>query len=145
MVQISYDDRLIFLIGQARQRLYTRLDKALLAQAGVTAAQAGALFFLSQKDGSLLMELSKGLMLDKSAITRLAERLEKKKLIVRRPCPHDGRAVRVHLTPAGRWASKVCLAAVKTCNEVIKEGFTEAEIASFSCILQTVIKRFSEE
>jgi DNA-binding MarR family transcriptional regulator len=145
MTPFSYDDRLIFLIGQARQRLYTRLDKALLAQAGVTAAQAGALFFLSQKDGCLLMELSRGLMLDKSAITRMAERLEKKELIARRPCPHDGRAVRVHLTPAGRWAAKVCLATVKSYNEAIKEGFAEAEIARFSCILQTVIQRFTEE
>ena len=145
MTSLSYDDRLIFLIGQARQRLYTQLDKALLAQAGVTAAQAGALFFLSRKDGCLLMTLSKGLMLDKSAITRMAARLEKKELIERRPCPHDGRAVRVHLTPAGRWASKVCLTTVKTYNEAIKEGFTEAEIAGFSRILQTIIQRFTEE
>jgi len=145
MPRPPYDDRLIFLIGQARQRLYTHLDKALLAQAGVTSAQAGALFFLSQKDGCLLMELSRGLMLDKSAITRMAERLEKKELIERRPCPHDGRAVRVHLTPAGRWAAKVCLPTVKACNAAIKDGFTEAEIASFSRILQTVIQRFTEE
>jgi DNA-binding MarR family transcriptional regulator len=145
MNSFSYDDRLIFLIGQARQRLYAQLDKALLDKAGVTTAQAGALFFLSQKDGCLLMELSKGLMLDKSAITRLTERLERKALIVRRPCPHDGRAVRVHLTPAGRWAAKVCLTTVKVYNEAIKEGFAEGEIESFSRILQTVVQRFTEE
>ena len=145
MAQLSYDDRLIYLIGQARQRLYTQLDKALLAQAGVTAAQAAALFFLTQKDGCLLMELSRGLMLDKSAITRMAERLEKKELIERRPCPHDGRAVRVHLTPAGRWAAKACLTTVKTHNDAIKESFSDAEIQSFSRILQTVIQRFTEE
>jgi DNA-binding MarR family transcriptional regulator len=145
MTQPQHDDRLIFLIGQARQRLYTRLDQALLKQAGVTTAQAGALFFLTHKDGCLLMALSCGLMLDKSAITRLAERLEKKKLIERRPCPHDGRAVRVHLTPHGRWAAQACLTTVKAHNEAIKEGFSETEIRSFSRILQTVIQRFTEE
>ena len=145
MAQIPYDDRLIFLIGQARQRLYTKLDQALLNQAGVTAAQAGALFFLTRNDGGLLMELSKGLMLDKSAITRMAERLEKKGLIDRRPCPRDGRAVRVHLTPAGRETAMGCLATVKAHNAAIKEGFSEAEIESFSRILQTVIQRFTEE
>jgi DNA-binding MarR family transcriptional regulator len=145
MTHAPYDDRLIFLIGQARQRLYTKLDQALLNQAGVTAAQTGALFFLTRRDGCLLMELSRGLMLDKSAVTRLAERLEKKELILRRPCPHDGRAVRVHLTPAGRWAAKVCLTTVKTYNETVKEGFSEAEIESFSRILQSVIRKFTEE
>ena len=81
----QHDDRLIFLIAQARQRLFTRLDQALLGQVGVTAAQAGALFFLAQHDGRPLMALARGLMLDKSAITRLAARLEKKGLIERRP------------------------------------------------------------
>lgn len=144
MPELPYDDRLIFLIGQARQRLYTQLDKALLAQAGVTAAQAGALFFLTQNDGCLLMALSRGLLLDKSAITRLVERLEKKALIARRPCDRDGRAVRVDLTPAGRQAAKACLTTVRAYNDRIKESFAEAEIRSFSRILQTVIQRFAE-
>lgn len=139
-----HDDRLIFLIGQARQRLYTRLDKALMDHTGVTTAQAGALFFLTQHDGGLLLDLSRGLMLDKSAITRMTERLEKKSLIERRACPQDGRAVRVFLTPSGRRAASRCLATAKANNEAIKEGFSEAEIRSFSRILRTIIKRFTE-
>ncbi|MDJ0989582.1 MAG: MarR family transcriptional regulator, partial [Desulfobacterales bacterium] len=82
----TYDDRLIFLIAQARQRLYTHLDRLLIEQAGVTTAQAGALFCLQQHDGCLLQELSRGMRLDKSAITRMAGRLERKGLIERRPC-----------------------------------------------------------
>ena len=140
-----HDDRLIFLIGQARQRLYARLDQALLANAGVTAAQAGALFFLMQKDGCLLRELSRGLMLDKSAVTRMAERLEKKALIERRPCQRDGRAVRVCLTRAGQQTAGGCLATVKAYNEAIKKDFSASEIRSFSRILQTIIQRFTEE
>lgn len=141
----QHDDRLIFLIGQARQRLYTRLDKALMDHTGVTTAQAGALFFLAQHDGCLLLDLTRGLMLDKSAITRMAERLEKKKLIERRPCPRDGRAVRVFLTPAGRRAASRCLTIVKAHNDTIKADYSPAEIKTFSRILQTTIQRFTEE
>jgi len=140
-----HDDRLIFLLGQARQRLYTRLDKALMDHTGVTTAQAGALFFLTQRDGGLLLDLSRGLMLDKSAITRMAERLEKKNLIERRPCPQDGRAVRVFITPSGRRAACRCLAIVKAHNDTIKEGYSPTDIESFSRILQTTIQRFTEE
>ena len=141
----QHDDRLIFLIGQARQRLYTRLDKALKDHAGVTTAQAGALFCLTRNDGCLLLDLTRGLMLDKSAITRMAERLEKKALIERRPCPQDGRAVRVFLTPAGRRAERRCRAIVKAHNDTIKDGFSQAEIETFSRILQSTIQRFTEE
>jgi DNA-binding MarR family transcriptional regulator len=141
----QHDDRLIFLIGQARQRLYTRLDKALMDHTGVTTAQAGALFFLSREDGCLLLEVARGLMLDKSAITRMADRLVKKRLIERRPCPRDGRSVRVFLTPAGRRAARRCLAIVKAHNDTIKEGYSQAEIETFSRILQTTIQRFTED
>ena len=144
MTEPQHDDRLIFLIGQARQRLYTRLDQALLDQAGVTTAQAGALFFLSQNDGCLLLELSR-VMADLSSITRMAGRLEKKTLVERRPCPGDGRAVRVYLTPAGRKTAKGCLATVRAHNEAIKDGFSDSDIKNFSRILQTVIQRFREE
>jgi hypothetical protein len=35
------DDRLIFLLGQARHRLMTAVDKSLLETAGLTTAQSG--------------------------------------------------------------------------------------------------------
>ncbi len=141
----AYDDRLIFLIGQARQRLYTHLDRVLIDQAGVTTAQAGALFYLQQHDGCLLQELSRGLLLDKSAITRMAGRLERKGLIERRPCRQDRRAVRVHLTALGQEAAGRCLATVRELNTAIKADFWPSEIESFSRILQAIIQRFGED
>ena len=48
------DDRLIFLLGQARHRLMTSLDKSLLETAGVTTAQSGALFYVLKNNGCLL-------------------------------------------------------------------------------------------
>lgn len=140
-----YDDRLIFLVGLARQALYTQLDKALLEKGRITTAQAGALFFLLQNNGSLLIELTRGLKLDKSAITRMVDRLEKKKLVERSPCQHDSRAVRVYLTKTGRMVAERCLSTVKSHNQAIKEGFSAQEIRSFSKILQTLIQRFSKK
>ena len=142
---IPYDDRLIFLLGQARQRLYTHLDRVLVAQAGVTTAQAGALLFLMSHDDCLLQELSRGMMLDKSAITRMALRLEKKGLLTRLACAQDGRAVRVSLTAAGHRAASRCLTIVREHNAAIKEDFWPSEIESFSRILQTIIQRYRED
>ena len=135
------DDRLIFLLGHARHRVYLRLDQALLDRAGVTTAQVGALFFLRGHDGCLLSQMGKGLMLDKSAITGLVDRLEKKRMIERRRDPADRRAIRLHLTRRGRDVTAKALPVVKEQNDAIKEGFSAEEIEVFSRVLRAVIER----
>ena len=139
------DDRLIFLLGQARHRLITILDKSLLNKAGVTTAQSGALFYLMKNDGCLLSQLSRGLMLDNSAITGMVDRLEKKNFIQRRSCASDRRAVKIYLTDAGREAAIRALPVVKKYNKAIKEGFSSEEINGFRRILQSVVDRFGEQ
>lgn len=49
-----------------------------------------------------MLELGNYLGLDKSSITGLVSRAEKRGLVERTPSPHDGRGVLVSLTPAGR-------------------------------------------
>ena len=139
------DDRLIFLLGHAWHRLYTRLDQALVARSGVTAAQAGALFHLMSHDGCLLSQLSQGLMLDKSAITGLVDRLEKKEMVERRDDPSDRRAIRIYLTKAGRAAATEALAVARRHNSEVREGLSAKEIETFSRVLQAIIQRFVGE
>lgn len=136
------DDRLIFLLGHARHRVYVRLDQALLDRVGVTTAQAGALFYLMGNDGCLLSRMGQGLLLDKSAITGLVDRLEKKGMIERRDDPADRRARRLHLTAAGRDVAAKAVPVVRQLNRAIKEGFSPEEIAVFSRVLRTTIDRF---
>ena len=139
------DDRLIFLLGQARHRLITILDKSLLNKAGVTTAQSGALLYLMKNDGCLLSQLSQGLMLDNSAITGMVDRLEKKNFIQRRSCASDRRAAKIYLTDAGREAATRVLPVVKKYNKAIKEGFSSEEIDGFRRILQSVVDRFGKQ
>lgn len=136
------DERFIFLIGQAQNRLFTCLDQALLKTAGITAAQSGALYFLMDHDGCLLNELSRALLLDKSAITGLVDRLENKGLVDRRKTTADRRAINIYLTGAGRSAAQKCLGVTKEFNDAIKEGLSEKEINTLSRTLQKIIGRF---
>lgn len=136
--------RFIFLIGQARHRLMTRLDQALLETGGITAAQSGALYYLRENDGCLFTELSRALGLDKSAITGLVDRLESKGLVQRRTTPSDRRAISIVITDAGRDVAGRCLKVTKEFNDAITEGLSEKEIEAFSRILQKIISKFSE-
>ena len=136
------DDRLIFLLAQARNCLMTSLDRTLLAQAGITAPQAGALFYLLKNEGCLLSQLSQGLILDNSAITGMVDRLEKRNLIQRKNCPDDRRAIKIFLTDAGREVAHKSLPVVKEYNQAIKEGFSSEEINAFKSVLQAIIEHF---
>jgi MarR family transcriptional regulator, lower aerobic nicotinate degradation pathway regulator len=59
-----------------------------------------------------MLELARYLGLDKSSMTGLVTRAEKRGLVQRLPSPHDGRAVQVSLTPAGRQLTDRCTAEV---------------------------------
>ena len=136
------DDRLIFLLGQARHRIITSLDKSLSETAGVTTAQSGALFYLMKNNGCLLRDLSRGLMLDNSAITGMVDRLEKRKFVKRRSSTRDRRALNIYLTDAGREAATKALTVVRKYNNAVKKGFSSEDIDMFRRILQSIINHF---
>ncbi|HEX3786986.1 MAG TPA: MarR family transcriptional regulator [Pseudonocardiaceae bacterium] len=48
-----------------------------------------------------MRELAQHLGLDKSSMTGLVDRAERRGLVRRSPAPHDGRVIQVSLTPAG--------------------------------------------
>jgi DNA-binding MarR family transcriptional regulator len=53
-------------------------------------------------DGALRMsELAEAVLLSRSGLTRLVDRLEREGLVVRRSCPSDARGTLAVLTPAG--------------------------------------------
>jgi DNA-binding MarR family transcriptional regulator len=86
------DDRLIFLIFRAQNKLKNYI-RSQLATAGVpiSAVQAGILFLLEQKDGGTMTELSHILSTDNSAITDLVDRLERSGFISRKMPLSDSR------------------------------------------------------
>jgi DNA-binding MarR family transcriptional regulator len=136
------NDRLIFLLGQARHRIVTSLDKALLKTADITSAQSGVLFYLMKNNGCLLRELSQGLMLDSSAITGMVDRLEKKKLIKRQSSTSDRRATNIYITESGHEAATKAFSVIKKYNNAIKKGYSSDEIHVFRSILQSIIDKF---
>jgi len=53
-------------------------------------------------DGATPVRIARALQLAKGAITNTVQRLEERGLVRSEPDPGDGRARRIHLTPAGR-------------------------------------------
>lgn len=72
-----------------------------MAVRGATAAQFRLLAALARREADTVRGLATHLRLDGAAVTRLADRLQAKGLIVRKPDPTDGRSVRLALTDEG--------------------------------------------
>jgi len=140
------DDRLIFLLFKAQNKLKNYI-RSQLAAAGVriSVVQAGILFLLKQKDGRTMTEISQALSTDNSAVTGLADRLEKLGLIVRRMALNDRRAYLIHITPDGIEEVEKAKGVIRRVNEEMKEGFTDEEINAFKKVLNGVFERFGKD
>lgn len=87
--------------------LIQRVLSAAGAEHDLSIIQIRLLGILRDRQAGML-ELGAHLGLDKSSMTGLVGRAEKRGLVQRSPSPHDGRAVLVALTPEGRRLTTEC-------------------------------------
>lgn len=92
-----------------------RLDEELRAETGLSLFEYSALLQLAESDGrrKRMSELADGILLTRSGVTRLVDRLVRDGLVERSPCSSDGRGAEAVLTDEGlrrlRSASRVHL------------------------------------
>ncbi|MES2752495.1 MAG: MarR family winged helix-turn-helix transcriptional regulator [Pseudomonadota bacterium] len=120
--------RLIFLMTVGYRRLQRGLEQHMFTEDGLTSAQSGVLFFLGGNDGALIGDISGALDLVPSAMTGLADRMEKAGWIKRKRDGEDGRAQRVYLTETGEKIRKRAVMRAQAINATLTEGFSDKEI-----------------
>jgi DNA-binding MarR family transcriptional regulator len=121
------DHRLVYLLNVGQRRLH-RWSQARTAAGGVTAAQAGLLFFLAKNDGALTNEAAAALDLKAPGMSGLVDPAERAGLIERHADEFDRRASRLWLTRDGRAALKRSKAGLAALNAHLTDGFTSSEI-----------------
>lgn len=137
------NDRLIYLIFTAQNKLRTYLNKCLNDDGvTVTVTQCGILFLLKQKNGQTMTELSRILGIDNSTLTGLTDRLEKAGMLKRIANPGDRRSSHIDITPAGIEETEKAKKVIRRVNEKIKEGFSTDEIEAFKNILGAFSGKF---
>ena len=79
-------------------RKFTKFLNSELKNAGVTPAELSYLNYLLEQNGMTQDELAKASCVDKAAVTRVIQTLEKKGVVERRADETDKRANRIYLT-----------------------------------------------
>jgi MarR family transcriptional regulator, organic hydroperoxide resistance regulator len=138
------DDRLIFHVFSAQQKLRIYLNNALTtAGVPVTVTQAGILFLLKQKDNRTMTELSQILGIDNSTMTGLTDRLEKAGFVKRSASPGDRRASHIRITPEGLAEVEGAKRVIRRVNEEIKKGHSDNDIEAFKRVLNGFFEKFN--
>jgi len=85
-------------------QLSKALDAQLLAEHGLPLTSYEVLMYLSDSDGGRMRmnELAASVLLSRSGLTRLVDRLEREGYLERCSCAHDARGAFAVLTQAGR-------------------------------------------
>ncbi|MBP1714548.1 MAG: transcriptional regulator, MarR family [Deltaproteobacteria bacterium] len=139
------DDRLIYLVFMAQQKLKTHITNVLLTDGiKVTLGQAGILFLLQHHDGQTMTGLSKALAVENPTLTGLIDRLERSGFVRRQAGSEDRRSFGIFLTPEGIKECEKVKPVIKKINNEMKVGFTREEIEVFKSVLQSLFKKFDK-
>ncbi|MFI6338068.1 MarR family winged helix-turn-helix transcriptional regulator [Streptomyces sp. NPDC050535] len=88
-----------------------------------------------------MLELARHLGLDKSSMTGLVTRAEKRGLVQRLPSPEDGRAVLVGLTEPGHRLTAECATEVERRITALTEPLTPAEHTQVRALATKLLRR----
>jgi len=100
--EYDMDSAVGYLIGHAAMRLKIGLRRLFVASGlDVTPEQWVVLFRLREREGLTQSELGDRTVKDKTTVTRILDRLEKKGMAVRRRDARDRRSQRIYLTDKG--------------------------------------------
>ena len=118
------------------------VQSVLAAAAGrhdVTVAQVRLLGVLRDREPGT-MELARHLGLDKSSVTGLIDRAERRGLVKRTRSAEDGRAVRVSSTPLGRQLTDRASAEIATEIAALTAGLSDANRKRLSALASQVVR-----
>jgi DNA-binding MarR family transcriptional regulator len=128
-----------FLMKRVMLSIVQQADKRLDAH-GLTSAQWAPLLKLQTSGSCTVAELARWSHVDAGAMTRLLDRLEKKKLCKRVRSTDDRRVVQVELTPEGEAAITPVPAVLSEVMNAHLAGFTNAEWQNLKTYLNRMLE-----
>ncbi|MFU2208620.1 MarR family winged helix-turn-helix transcriptional regulator [Solidesulfovibrio sp. C21] len=136
------DNAVGYAIGHAAARLKIGLKRRFLASGfDVTPEQWVVLYRLLESQGLTQCGLGERTVKDKTTITRILDRLEAKKLLVRRRDSRDRRSQRIFLTPAGETLVQSLVPLVRGFAAEVFAEVTAAEERSLKSALGSIEAR----
>lgn len=123
------------LVALVRNLLMAKLDDA-LKEYDLTSSQYGVLKTIVEGKADTLATLCETMQHDKGAMSRILSRMEDKSLIIRHPCPNDGRAFKLALSEKAHTLFPQTTAIVEQLYSEALQGVSTQEREQFFSTLQ---------
>lgn len=134
---MHYSERLLGYVKRAEQATQAAKEHV-LRDHGMTPAQQSALAILSDHDGITAAELARKCAVTPQTMNSTLGRLEKRRLIERRPHPMHGTLIEIRLTPEGRKLFESADTRVADLDAALADALTRDELATLKKLLQKV-------
>ncbi len=134
-----------YLLARAKSNLSNLVTQRTMNELGITSTQGSMLFMIGSGRCQLAADLARHYGIDASAVTRLIDRLEKRKLISRVRSSEDRRAVRLELTPEGYAIAARMPELFGGVTEKALAGFTPEEIGFLKSMLRRILANTGEQ
>jgi len=119
--------------------LISRIEHEFRSHTPIELQQYDVMFHVLEADGGLRMtDLANAVLLTKSGLTSLVDRMEKAALVERRPDPVDRRVTRIHLTSMGE--EKLALAS-RHHRDVVRRIWTSRMSEDEAALIVDVLSR----
>ena len=141
--KIDYENCIAPQLGKTAKILDYHLQEHLSSDyLDLTKEQMIVLKKLHDKDGLNQNELAFLTLRNKSSLTRLLVKMEKKNYIIRNQCECDKRINKVYLTKLGKETFKKTRPVIKKMMDSVEKNITEQEKKQFISILQKIQANF---
>ena len=131
------------LLLEGHRDLVRHLERELRAAAGVELQCYDVMVHVSEsQDGIRMTRLADAVVLSKSGLTSVVDRMEREGLVERRIDPQDRRAIRIHLTRSGR---ERFAGAARAHREIVRRIFTSRLSEEEARVLVEVLGRIRDE
>ena len=134
-------DDLGFLLAKATQR-WNELLAERFAAAGygdVRPSYGSALLPLFEEDGLRMGELARRARLSKQTMTEMVRRLERDRLVERRPDPSDGRASLIFLTVRSRAFEPIAAGTLGELDQLVRRRLDDAHVDELKRALRELL------
>jgi MarR family transcriptional regulator, organic hydroperoxide resistance regulator len=121
-----------------------RTSKSMQAKLGITGPQRLVLLIVSRSPGISPGELARVVRLHPSTITGVLQRLERKKLLVRKQDPSDSRRVHLHVRNPGRALARRPAGTVEAAVATALKRVPAARLKHARTVLSTIAAAFED-
>ena len=99
---------------------------------------------IDAKEGTPATKIAPAIGLESRSLTRMLKTMVEKGLIVKEPDPHDGRSVRIMLTPLGKEKREISRRAVLAFNQTVSELIPSDKLEIFFEVINNINKIIDE-